>query len=69
MEQEPYIIDDEFKYWWNGRHVDYLSRFMVRQTLMHRRKGLNNPYVVFEHEEEYNKLLKRQNRLKKKGKL
>jgi hypothetical protein len=66
MLNEPYIIDDEFKYWWKTRHVDYLGRWMVRNCIKHRRKGLNNPHLVFESEEEYQKLLKRQIRMAKK---
>lgn len=67
MLNEPYIIDDEFKYWWKTRHSDYLGKWMVRCLIKHRRKGLNNPYVVFEKDEEYQKVLKRVTRLKKKG--
>ena len=61
-----YIIVDEFKVWWKDRH-SILGRFMVKQLIMHRRKGLNNPYILFENEEEYAKELKRLNRLTKKG--
>jgi hypothetical protein len=63
-----YIIVDEFKAWWKDRH-SILGRFMVRKLIEHRRKGLTNPYIMFENEEEYPKELKRITRLLKKGQL
>jgi hypothetical protein len=54
-------IDDNFASWWNWRNNDYLSRYMCRQCLMHRRKGIENP-----HYDDSPEFIKRVERLKRK---
>lgn len=66
MLNEKFVIDDEFKYWWTTRY-DALGKWMCKRLIMHRRRGMDNPYIVFEKDEEYQKVLKRITRLKKKG--